>query len=501
MKKIALSVLLLFAVVFSANKVFADNISESTARNIAAYYISVMSGKAEAASDQVALVYQFMNDNQKIPTAYIFNIKGQGFVIVSASDYSYPILGFSTEGELDPMRIAPAFLDYFGGYAQRIAYAQDYNTSLFTNTKDIQSEWDALYNRSLNFSAPKAQYWLLDAEWEQGENTNPTYNKLCPSGDNGHGTTYYCYTGCVATAMAMIMHYWKYPVTGKGYIGYSCYINEGSQTYPRSYYGYIDINLADVHYDYANMPNKIKNNTPVNKIDATALLNFHCGVAVQMGYGFEGSGAHSYDVPAAMTNKFKYAYAHYRDRSSYSNDDWVKMLSVEIDSLRPIYYSGYSTTGSGRDAGGHAFVCDGRHPNDGNKFHFNWGWGGTPNTWSDVRQNDINPGSAYGYNFNQGQACIVMAPPADSIPVGVNGVVADLTMPAYPNPASGMVTIPYQIKSQVAQTMSVYTIEGRLIETVELSPAEGRVVLNVSNYAKGVYVYRIGSSSNRFVVK
>lgn len=512
MKKIAVSVLLLFAVMFSASKVYAENISESTARQLGAYFMSVMSGQQQAEPAQLTLVYTFMNPTQDIPSAWIFNVKGQGFVIMSASDFCYPVLGYSTEGMIDETRIAPALLAYFGEAARRISYAQDQSVSLFNDTKGIAIEWNELYNHTLVSLPAKATYWLMDEAWDQGENYNPTYNLLCPHGTDANGNTAYCYTGCVATAMSMIMHYWKYPVTGKGYIGYNCYINEGTEL--QQYWDYIDINLNNVHYDYDKMPNQLTHSSTQEEINAVALLNYHAGVSVKMGYGFDGSGTQSTYVPDALTKKFKYESATYVNRTNvnyqnmtetprYSDDEWIKMCTDEIVAGHPIYYSAYSRSGSGRDAGGHAFVLDGFHPSNANKAHFNWGWGGAPNTWSDLRNGDLSvPASYGGYNFNFGQAMVYrILPPADSIPVGINDVAADLTMPAYPNPASDMVTIPYQVKSQEAQTMSVYTIEGRLIETVELSPAEDRVVLNVSNYAKGVYVYRIGSSSNRFVVK
>ena len=512
MKKLAVSVLLLLAVVFSTPKVYAEDISESTARQLSSYFMSVMSGQKQVDPSQLALVYTFKNSTQDIPSAWIFNVPGQGYVIMSASDYSYPILGYSTEGMLDENNIAPALLEYFGSYARRISYAQDKEMSLFNDTKTIAHEWQELYDRTVAYLPTKAEYWLMDAAWDQGENYYPSYNLYCPHGTDAQGRTAYCYTGCVATAMSMIMHYWKYPVSGKGYIGYNCYMNEGTDL--QQYWEYIDINLANQHYDYANMPNKLTSSSTQEQVSAVALLNYHAGVSVKMSYGFDGSGTQSTYVPDALTKKFKYESATYVNRTNvnYSNmteqirftdDEWLAMVTEEINNARPIYYSGYSRQGSGRDAGGHAFVLDGVHPSNGNKVHFNWGWGGSPNAWSDLRNGDLSvPASYGGYNFNFGQAMVYrITPPADSIPVGVNGVVADLSMPAYPNPANTLVTIPYQVKSQDAMVMTIYAVDGRVIETVELSPAEDRVVLNVSNYAKGMYIYRIGSSANKFMVK
>lgn len=512
MKKLAVSVLTLLAVVFfqfSANKVDAKDISESTARELGSYFMSVMTDNKQADPKDLELVYTFKNLTQGIPSAWIFNVTDQGYVIMSASDYSYPVLGFSTEGILNRDRIAPALIEYFGSYARRISYAQDNNVSLFSDTKTIDIEWKELYERTLTFTPTKAQYWLMDEAWGQGDNYPPTYNFYCPRGINERGDSAYCYVGCVATAMSMIMHYWKYPTSGKGYIGYACYINDNQ------YYDYFDINLANQHYDYSKMPNKLTYNSPREQIYATAKLCFHAGVSVEMGYGFDGSGTQSTKVPAALVNKFKYASATHVNRtdvnyynmtetSRYTDDEWMSMVSKEIAAKRPIYYSGYNTNqGGGRDGGGHAFVLDGVHPSNSNKVHFNWGWDGNPNAWSDLRNGDLSvPASYGGYNFNFGQAMVYgITPPADSIPVGISGVEASLALPAYPNPASSMVTIPYQVNGQDAMTMTIYATDGRVVETMNLSPADNRVLVDVSKYAKGVYVYRIGTSSNRFVVK
>ncbi len=44
---------------------------------------------------------------------------------------------------------------------------------------------------------------LLASEWGQ----DAPYNNLCPKGDRGR-----CPSGCVATAMAQVLYYHKYPL-------------------------------------------------------------------------------------------------------------------------------------------------------------------------------------------------------------------------------------------------------------------------------------------------
>jgi hypothetical protein len=66
-------------------------------------------------------------------------------------------------------------------------------------------------------------------------------------------------------------------------------------------------------------------------------------------------------------------------------------LDEELNSLRPIAYTGYNTLGPG----GHAFVCDG-YDNWG-LYHFNWGWGGSQDGYFAIT--DLTP-SSYDFGGN-----------------------------------------------------------------------------------------------------
>ena len=95
---------------------------------------------------------------------------------------------------------------------------------------------------------------------------------MCPvdmAGPDGHALV-----GCVAVSMGQVMHYWEYPQYGNDDHGYN------------SPYGYLYADFQNTFYDYDNMAN---NYATV----ASALLLYHAGVSVNMGYGTDGSGANS----------------------------------------------------------------------------------------------------------------------------------------------------------------------------------------------------------------
>ena len=191
---------------------------------------------------------------------------------------------------------------------------------------------------------------LLVTTWDQ----IAPYNALCPSDPNARpDCNGRVLTGCVATAMAQIMKYHEHPPQGVG-----------SHSYTHSTYGTLSANFGDATYQWSNMPPAL---TAESSSDVATLM-YHCGVAVEMDYGAEGSSP-TKDVPNALSTYFGYDQSiKHIYQSNYKSDDWYTILRTELDAGRPIYYSG----DNGVD--GHAWVCDGY--NSENHFHFNWGWGG-----------------------------------------------------------------------------------------------------------------------------
>lgn len=79
----------------------------------------------------------------------------------------------------------------------------------------------------------------------------------------------------------------------------------------------------------------------------------HCGVAVDMNYGLNGSGSYSNDASVALNKYFKYNTRLYT-RDIYTKAEWMNMIFEEISNGRPILYGGVTAQNAG-----HAFVFDG----------------------------------------------------------------------------------------------------------------------------------------------
>ncbi|NOZ35860.1 MAG: T9SS type A sorting domain-containing protein [Chlorobi bacterium] len=358
---------------------FSTKVDVKKAQTVAQNFLS----EKNKQSVKLSLVFQKKYDKSNESLYYIFNLSNtKGFIIVSGDNNVYPVLAYSFENSYDVNKQKPdAYIDWFNTIEKEILFMKEKKLSADKKTSEA---W--VYYSNPNFKASKSTKDvspLLTTTWNQGSG----YNSLCPETSTG-GSGGYVWAGCVATAMAQSMNYHEWPVSG-----------EGSHSYiPSSHpeYGEQSADFENTVYDWANMPDG-SGNAEISK------LIYHCGVSVNMNYSPSGSGAYSSSAASALKTYFKYSpNLILTSKYSYTEENWARMLRTEIDSGRPMYYSGYGT-------GGHAFNVDGYQGAD--YFHFNWGWGGYSNGYFYL--NDLTPSS---YDFTNGQAAIVGMQPRNTYP-------------------------------------------------------------------------------------
>jgi len=73
--------------------------------------------------------------------------------------------------------------------------------------------------------------------------------------------------------------------------------------------------------------------------------------------------------------------------------------------------------------------------------------------------------------------------------------------PAYPNPARQTVNLPYHLENGQTATMRIFSINGELMEQKQIDGHFDKIVLNVSPYQPGQYIYEYNGKSNRFTVR
>ena len=359
----------------------ANNVDQNTAKEIGKNFMRVSANMNIPDTEDLQLVTTY-NTNDDEVAFYIFN-SSNGFVIVSAVDYAIPILGYSDEGRFDTGNVPIQMEEYLQGFVEQIQYGKDIN---LTADEETALQWELVKTtgRINNEKSTNAVAPLLATIWDQSQ----YYNNMCPADANGPGG--HVYAGCVATAMGQVMKYWDYPTTGNG-----------SHSYTPSGYSQQTANFGATTYEWANMPNELSSSSTTTQINAVAKLLWHCGVAVDMMYSPDGSGAYDSDALNAFINYFRYSsdlFGAYKN--NYTNTAWFAMMKTYLDQGKPIYYSGRTPDNSA----GHAFVCDGY--NSSNQLHFNWGWSGWYNNYFALGA--LTPGS-HNYSYSN-FACLNIHP-------------------------------------------------------------------------------------------
>ena len=355
--------------------VFAGEVSVDKARDIAKnLYFERACQFSDVKYEKIIFSDELIIKENQTLLFYVFNLPdNKGFVIVSAEDNVYPILGYSFESNYSEEDQPPAFIDWFENYKDQIIYVKK---NKLKSTPEIKSQWEK-YSTKPEKSTKNYVEPLIQTAWDQ----DCYYNEQCPVDYSGACDR--ARVGCVAVAMAQVMKYHNYPPQGTGSHGYY------------SSYGYLSANFGETTYNWDDMPDYI---TDFNF--EIAQIGSHCGIAVEMMYGPNGSGAYSDDVRTALMDYFGYSPGITLEwKEYYSNSDWEELLKSELDALRPLY-----NRGSG--SGGHAFVCDGYQ--DNNHFHFNWGWGGLYNGYYYV--SNLHPGTHY---YSENQAVLINVKPPE----------------------------------------------------------------------------------------
>ncbi len=415
--------------------------------------------------------YDKVSDHSELEKAvHIFNFDKGGFVLVAADDASFPILGYSADGYFSEDPEKPNVHFWTGMYIKGIREIRERQLS-----SDITSaEWKDILEGRIEKKDSKEVLPLLTTTWNQ----SPIYNMYCPM-DGGSRSV----VGCVATAMAQIMNYHKYPKTGKSSSSYTVPVLNT----------YLSVDYYLSRYNYDLMPNYLTSGSSAEAKHEVAQLSYHAGVAVEMMYGADGSGAYSEDVPYALKTYFKYNNAVVHNyRSAYNATTWRTMLQGQLDAGRPIYYSG-----QGPD-GGHAFVCDGYQNSD--YYHFNWGWGGSADGYFSI--DNLNPG---GMTFNDWQAVVkdiipktadlILVEPIEDIQTTESTYQIDLSQ-HFSSVSGDVVNYAVDSKSQISGLQ--HSISGGILTFTKVADGVSRIIVtcttrNDNNFEE--FYFQFGSGA------
>ena len=295
---------------------------------------------------------------------YVFNNDAGGFVIIAGDDAVTPVLGYTSTGTFDAENLPDGLKDLLKSYERQIAALGDNYVANQTATR-------------AGFTGEKL---LNTAKWNQ----MAPFNKYTPNN---------YVTGCVATAGAIVMKHHGYPAKGTGSHSYTW----NGKTISADF---------EHNYDWASMP-AVYDGTNDAAFDGVARLMADLGVAVEMQYNKDGSGAYIGNLITAMQKYYGYSkLSHLMAIEDVGAEAWNVKLREEIDANRPVLYSASSPSG-----GGHAFVIDGYKDES---FSVNWGWGGYCDGFYQIGA--LNPesnGKPEGDQYNIGQSAVFGMEPSD----------------------------------------------------------------------------------------
>lgn len=271
------------------------------------------------------------NQNEENAPYYVFNASDdKGFVIISGDDRAKKILGYSDKGNFDVTNMPPQLSAMLDNFAQSLSELTGSTTDQTWTTPQRAANSDG-------------GVLLETANWGQGY----PYNAQCPIIDGVQAPT-----GCVATAMAIVMKYHNVKVRGRYH----------HTTLDGKYF-----------YDFDEKVWDLPNIDSENNVDQLANFMYACGVALDMNYGAESSGSYPYYISNSLHNYFRMApEAQVLYRHNYQSDEWLDIMTQQINNGMPFTFS----------AAGHCWVIDG-YDNTG-FYHCNWGWDGVNNGYFNI---------------------------------------------------------------------------------------------------------------------
>lgn len=287
---------------------------------------------------------------------YAFNGKEDGFVLVAGDDRVNAVIGYSKKGSIKMDNLPPQLKELLENYIANLQYLPEKTT--------VDSSW----SKSKSTNAIGKGMLLETPNWGQ----EYPYNAQCPILDGVQAPT-----GCVATAMSIVMKYHNWPENTRGEIKENYYNKD------------LKFDFSNYHINW-NILND--NNSDDLYIEEISKLFYSAGIVANMIYTPEESAAVIWPISQKLRENYKYSpECQFIPRSAFDTAEWNEIIYQQIENNTPIIYVG------GNEKTSHAFVIDGY--DESGLFHINWGWDGLSNGYFTM---DVFNPNGQSFNMNQG---------------------------------------------------------------------------------------------------
>ena len=331
-------------------------------------------------------------------SAYTLYQTRQGdFAMISADDRLPAVLAVGNGKASGTAQANPGF-EWFCASIEQVSHILTSSDKTFTTTLPDPDKYPAKVDA------------LITSQWGQ----DAPYSYWCPTGygeicDDYTPDVVHCCVGCVATALAQLTRYYRFPDHASGTANFLI----GNQNASTSF---------DATFDWDNMLDSYPEGQYTEAQGrAAALLSYVCGLISYMNYATNESGSSNVAGLAGAQNYFGYSKdAEIVVRTDYSEPEWMDMVYNELSHRRPLYYQGVYVNFDptvGLMAAGHSFLIDGY--NEQGLVHVNWGWYGNYDGYFDIALLDVR-----GLQFNTYQDMVINFMPDTGVEV-VTGDVDD----------------------------------------------------------------------------
>ena len=270
-------------------------------------------------------------------TLYIYNrADKRGFVVVSGDDNVEKIIvAYSNDAPFDCTNTCDATKGLLQAWSDQIADARRAPRISATTRYDAWETGNIICHYET-------------ALWGQSTVGDNNVFNLCTPVISGKQTS----TGCVATAMAILCYYYKWPKS-VGTIEHDYYVNGSKKTET----------TTGVEYNYGNMLFSYNSGVYTDEQAlAVSQLMWDCGLLVGMNYTDGSSGSNTAKAANALRDYFGYNKgSYYRSQSQINDKEWWAILKANLKKCGPMQYGGP----------GHAYIIDGY--TDADYFHINTG--------------------------------------------------------------------------------------------------------------------------------
>ncbi|MBQ9556141.1 MAG: C10 family peptidase [Muribaculaceae bacterium] len=305
---------------------------------------------------------------------------GGGFAMIAADDRLPAVLAVS-DTPLESRRGANPGFEWYCASIEEVSRLLMQQDKAFTTTLPDPSKY------------PSHVEALIKTRWGQ----DAPFSNWCPTADGEICSDYrpdeaHCAVGCVATALAQIAYYYRYPAHAAA----TCDFMIGNQGATANF---------DATYDWDNMLEDYEGEYTEIQGRAVALLSYHCGLISQMTYGADESGSSNISALYGAQQILGYSKdAHIVARNQYDEPSWMDMVYQELSQGHPLYYQGvhmnFNPNQGGLGVAGHSFIIDGY--DEQGLVHVNWGWYGNHDGYYDIALLDVR-----GLQFNAYQDMVL----------------------------------------------------------------------------------------------